>query len=56
MNVIFLILINLVTLLLSNSQFSFQADGELLEYQEDGVLMCYGLFYFEYYELNKLFG
>jgi len=34
---IFLVLINIVTLLLSNNQFSFQADGELLEYKEDGI-------------------
>ena len=37
MNIKFLILINLITILLSSGQFNFQADGELLEYQEEGI-------------------
>ena len=33
----FFILINFITFLFSNSQFEFYADGELLEYKENGV-------------------
>ena len=37
MQIKFLIFINLCALLFSNRQFQFQADGELLEYKEDGL-------------------
>ena len=37
MNIKLLILVNLITILLSSGQFNFQAEGELLEYQEEGI-------------------